>query len=75
ITAETIIRKCLTLRGVHNYAPDHLDAALAFLERQIHHLPFEALVAPPEHLENLAAAIELAKTHQWARVSLDTSTA
>ncbi|MEE2888724.1 MAG: zinc-binding dehydrogenase [Planctomycetota bacterium] len=75
ITAETIIRKCLTLRGVHNYAPGHLDAALAFLERQIHHLPFEALVAPPEHLENLAAAIELAKTHQWARVSLDTSTA
>lgn len=73
ITAETIIRKCLTLRGVHNYAPNHLDAALAFLERQVDQLPFETLVAPPERLEDLAVAIELAKTRRWARVSLDTS--
>lgn len=32
ITAEALIRKCLTLHGVHNYGPRHLAAGLAFLE-------------------------------------------
>lgn len=73
ITAETIIRKCLNLHGVHNYAPAHLDAALAFLERQVDRLPFEDLVAPPARLENLPQALELARSRRWARVSVDTS--
>jgi putative phosphonate catabolism associated alcohol dehydrogenase len=73
ITAETIIRKCLTLHGVHNYAPRHLDTGLEFLARQVDHLPFEDLVAPPQRLEHLSKALEVARSRRWARASLDTS--
>ena len=31
IAAEQLVRRCLTLRGIHNYAPRHLHAALEFL--------------------------------------------
>jgi len=73
ITAEAIIRKCLTLRGVHNYAPRHLDEALRFLERQVERLPLDTLVAPPKPLEDLQEALALAKTQRWPRVSLCTA--
>ena len=33
LTGEQIIRKCVTMRGVHNYSPRHLDAAVSFLSR------------------------------------------
>ena len=43
ISAEQIVRRCLTTRGIHNYGPSHLEAALRFLSthRQV---PFDALV-------------------------------
>ena len=47
ITGEQIIRKCLTVRGVHNYHPDHLDKAVRLLSRSAGHYPFEDLVIPP----------------------------
>lgn len=47
ITAEQIIHKCLTVRGMHNYWPDHLDEAVRFLSRSAGHYPFEDLVSPP----------------------------
>ena len=31
IAPEQIVRRCLTVRGMHNYAPRHLGAALEFL--------------------------------------------
>lgn len=74
ISGETIIKKCLTLRGIHNYAPHHLDTALEFLERQVSQRPFESLVAPAQPLEDLTAALALAKTQQWARVSIAANT-
>lgn len=74
VTAETIIKKCLTLRGIHNYAPQHLDAAVDFLERQVDQKPFESLVAPATPLEDLSTAVALAKSQQWARVSVAAKT-
>jgi alcohol dehydrogenase len=44
IAPEQIVRRCLTVRGVHNYAPNHLRAALDFLAAHTP-FPFEALVA------------------------------
>jgi alcohol dehydrogenase len=44
IAPEQIVRRCLTLRGVHNYAPNHLRTALDFLASRPP-FPFEALVS------------------------------
>ena len=33
VTGESVIRKCLTIRGVHNYRPGDLDVAVAFMHR------------------------------------------
>jgi alcohol dehydrogenase len=42
IQLEQLVRRNLTLRGVHNYAPGHLVAALEFLGRTAY--PFDSLV-------------------------------
>jgi putative phosphonate catabolism associated alcohol dehydrogenase len=70
LTAEQIIRKCITIRGVHNYAPWHLDEAIAFLERNHASYPFEELVSPPFNLKNLEEAVLEAKKQYWFRVSV-----
>jgi alcohol dehydrogenase len=44
IAPEQIVRRCLTVRGVHNYAPNDLRAALDFLAARPP-FPFEGLVA------------------------------
>ncbi|MCU0876830.1 MAG: zinc-binding dehydrogenase [Pirellulaceae bacterium] len=53
---EQVVRRCLTLRGIHNYAPRHLAAALAFLDENREY-PFETLVAPWQPLSAINAAI------------------
>jgi putative phosphonate catabolism associated alcohol dehydrogenase len=68
ITAETIIRKCLILRGVHNYSPSDLTNAIDFLEKTIDVLPYHKLVSDPVPLQELPKAIELAKTGKYQRV-------
>ncbi len=56
ISAEQLVRRCLTLRGIHNYAPAHLRLALGFLESNPQ-LPFDALVTSWEPLTALARAL------------------
>ena len=70
LTGEQIIRKCVTMRGVHNYSPRHLDSAVAFLSRTASLNPYEELVSQPFPLSELDSAIELAKSQQFPRVSL-----
>jgi putative phosphonate catabolism associated alcohol dehydrogenase len=70
LTGEAVLRKCLTLRGVHNYAPHHLAAALDFLVRSHRFLPFEKLVSPPFPLARLDEAIQLTRQRVWQRVSI-----
>ena len=70
VNAEVIIRKCLTLRGVHNYGPSHLDEAMEFLLRFADVLPFGDLVSPPVPLSRLEDAVDLAKSRRWLRVSV-----
>ena len=33
LSAEAVVRRLLTIRGVHNYRPEHLERAVRFLER------------------------------------------
>ena len=70
VNAELVIRKCLTLRGIHNYRPVDLEQAVAFLARNIDRLPFESLVSPPAPLGQLAEAIERSRQRSFMRVSL-----
>jgi putative phosphonate catabolism associated alcohol dehydrogenase len=70
ITAEQIIRKCLKIIGVHNYAPWHLEEAVSFLARNRDRFPFHSLVSPAYPLEDLADAVVEAQSQKWARVSV-----
>ncbi len=70
ITGEQIIRKNLTVYGIHNYAPWHLDEAVQFLANTVEKYPFDQLVSPPYTLEDLPTAIEIARSQDWLRVSV-----
>jgi threonine dehydrogenase-like Zn-dependent dehydrogenase len=70
LTGETIIRKCLTIQGTHNYAPRHLGAAVEFLKHGGQNLPWPRLVSPPFPLESLEPALTLARSGRWPRVAI-----
>ena len=69
ITGEQIIRKCLTIKGVHNYDKSHLDKAVDFLAKSINKYPFEKLVSPQTFkLKDLPNAIDEAISKKYPRV-------
>jgi len=70
LTGEQIIRKCLTICGVHNYSPVHLDEAVAFLEKTATRYPYESLVGSPLPLDELERAVQVAGTREHFRVSV-----
>lgn len=70
LTGEQVIRKHLTLFGIHNYTPKHLDEAIAFLQRTYQRYPYGDLVSPPSALSNLTVAIDLAQQGRWHRVAI-----
>lgn len=51
---ETVVRRQLTIAGVHNYEPRHLGAALDFLARTSRTRPWADLVDPPLPLARIA---------------------
>jgi alcohol dehydrogenase len=53
---EQVVRRCLTIKGVHNYAPRHLRAALAFLDANPGY-PFGSLVDGWAPLAAIEAAL------------------
>jgi putative phosphonate catabolism associated alcohol dehydrogenase len=57
IVPEQVVRRCLTIRGVHNYRPEHLGRALEFLDRA-GSFPFEDLVTDWRPLSALSSALE-----------------
>lgn len=67
---ESVVRKCLTIRGTHNYAPRHLQQALGFLRTHRDAYPWQSLVSPPLPLEAMNEALQLAAGGRWARVSI-----
>lgn len=70
LTGEQVIRKCLTIRGTHNYAPRHLVRAMDFLRTHGRRLALDAAVSSPFPLHELQKAIDLARAGHHARVSL-----
>ncbi len=70
ITGEAVVRKCMTIRGTHNYAPRHLEEAVKFLERTAAEYPYESLVSKPYRLADLETALGVARSQQWPRVAV-----
>ncbi|UJR10424.1 hypothetical protein I4U23_014628 [Adineta vaga] len=68
ITGEQIIRKCLTIKGIHNYAPRHLDQAVDFLEKTINKYPYDEVMGPTYDLSDLSSAMKLAIEKVYSRV-------
>lgn len=70
LTGQQIIQKSITLKGIHNYAPRHLEKAIDFLHRFEAKPLLENLVSPPYPLEGIDEAFDLAQSKRWLRVSL-----
>jgi putative phosphonate catabolism associated alcohol dehydrogenase len=73
VTAESIIRKCATVVGVHNYAPEDLQAAVDFLLLHVKKgdLPFSEITSNAIPLSLLPEGIQLAKSGRFPRVLLN----
>jgi putative phosphonate catabolism associated alcohol dehydrogenase len=67
---ESVVRRMLTIRGVHNYHPRDLDSALAFLAGPGRGLPFESLVAGEYPLEQAEQALAKAHGHAGVRIAV-----
>jgi putative phosphonate catabolism associated alcohol dehydrogenase len=67
---EAVVRRLLTIRGVHNYAPRDLGAALDFLAGPGSAYPFTDLVHRTFALDEVAQAFEYAHQHGGGRVAV-----
>ncbi len=67
---EQVIRRMLTIRGVHNYHPRDLKAALDFLAGPGATYPFDSLVAAEYPLDQVEEAFHFAHSHPGLRVAV-----
>ena len=70
LDAEGIVRRLLSIQGVHNYAPIDLQSAIEFLYRFHDRFPFAGLVANRYPLERASDAIEFALQERPVRVAV-----
>jgi putative phosphonate catabolism associated alcohol dehydrogenase len=70
IDPEQLVRRLLTVRGVHNYAPRHLQQAVHFLADTWTRYPFAAQVGETFGLESVDAALAAAATGAHPRIGL-----
>ena len=70
VDPESIVRRMITLRGVHNYHPRDLQAAIAFLAECGNRFPFASLVAESYPLEEAEAAFRRAQSAPGVRVAV-----
>jgi putative phosphonate catabolism associated alcohol dehydrogenase len=67
---EAVVRRMLTIRGVHNYGPRHLSRAVDFLAGAGDRYPFEELVGEVFPFARVADAVAAASQHSAVRVGL-----
>jgi threonine dehydrogenase-like Zn-dependent dehydrogenase len=70
IDANQILRKLLTLRGVHNYHPRHLIEALDFVHANRKRFPFHSLVDGKYKLEEVGKAMQDAADRKVLRAAI-----
>ncbi|MBW8482728.1 alcohol dehydrogenase catalytic domain-containing protein [Actinomadura parmotrematis] len=69
--AEDVVRGLLTVRGVHNYAPEHLAEAVAWTERNAARLPVADLLGTVHPLSRLDDALAEAARGDAVRIAVD----
>ncbi len=70
LDGNTMTRRCLTIRGIHNYHPNHLGKALDFLAKTAEKYPYHELVSPVFTLDEIGSAFDCAKKGVSARVGI-----
>jgi putative phosphonate catabolism associated alcohol dehydrogenase len=70
LLAEHIVRRILTIRGIHNYNATDLLRAVDFMEAHHHHYPFAVLVDGAFPLSDVVAAFEFALKHNPYRAGI-----
>ncbi len=67
---ESIVRRCLTIRGVHNYAHEDLVTAVEFLAQTLGRYPFADLVEKHYSLNDINQAITFALENRPVRIAV-----
>ena len=67
---EQLVRRCLVITGVHNYAPVDLQTAVEFLAANHRRFPFASIVSRSYSLADINMAIEHAIEHKPIRVAI-----
>jgi threonine dehydrogenase-like Zn-dependent dehydrogenase len=70
VDPEQLVRRLLTVRGVHNYAPRHLEAAVRFLADAWTRFPLAEQVGQTFPLADVDAALAAAATGAFPRVAV-----
>lgn len=70
IDAEQIVRKIITIKGLHNYNFEDLRYALDFISNNYQKFPFDKVVAKEFALEDTQKAFEYAVAHKPLRVGV-----
>ncbi|MFM7057082.1 MAG: zinc-binding dehydrogenase [Planctomycetota bacterium] len=70
---DTLVRRNLTVSGIHNYGPRHLLQAVRFLEVADSQFPFASLVSDWFPLSETAAALNAAMNPACIRIGIQNS--
>jgi alcohol dehydrogenase len=70
VRPEAVVRRCLSVVGVHNYAPWHLRSAIDFLAPNHARFPFAELVSRTFPLDEVDAAFRFAEASRPVRVAV-----
>lgn len=70
VDGDQLTRRCLTIRGIHNYAPEHLGSALRFLDGPGRKYPFAGLVGETFPLAGINEAVAAALAGNSVRVAV-----
>jgi putative phosphonate catabolism associated alcohol dehydrogenase len=68
---EMVVRRMLTIRGVHNYVPNDLGVALDFLAGPGKAFPFADIVKHTFSLDDIEEAFECAHNERCGRVAVE----
>jgi putative phosphonate catabolism associated alcohol dehydrogenase len=70
VDPESIVRRCLSIHGMHNYAPADLQSAVAFLEVFGCAYPFAELVEHTFSLDEINQAVDVAVRNRPIRIAI-----
>lgn len=70
IDPQQVVRRCLSISGVHNYTVEDLVSAVEFLQQYHRHYPFADVVAATYPLSRVNEAIEYAVAERPIRVAI-----